>query len=145
MNPKPAMKKLRAIAILLFCMTLAVTAGCSKMPGTSASSSAEKTNQSWTGSWTTKIRGGDADTPVDLVQQGMTVVGAYGYGDGRINGVVKDNRLAGTWSEKNGQVSGQFEFVLADNGLAFSGWWAYPEDNFDDIRAGIPNWRGTRI
>lgn len=139
------MKKLHVIALLLFCITLTITAGCSGMPGTSQSSTAEKTNQSWTGSWTTKIRGGDADTPLDLVEQGMTVMGAYGYSDGTINGVVQGNRLSGTWSEKNGQSTGQFEFVLSENGLSFTGWWAYPEDNFDDVRAGVPNWRGERI
>jgi hypothetical protein len=139
------MKKIHGIAILLFCVILPITAGCSGTPGASQSSSAEKTNQSWTGSWTTKIRGGDADTPLELVEQGMAVVGAYGYGDGTINGVVQDNRLSGTWSEKNGQLSGQFEFVLSENGLSFTGWWAYPEDNFDDVRAGVPNWRGERI
>ncbi|OPY37948.1 MAG: hypothetical protein A4E35_01003 [Methanoregula sp. PtaU1.Bin051] len=133
--------KVSATVLLIVCMT--VMAGCSGFAGDQQAG--ERTNQSWSGSWMTKVKGGDAETPMDLVQSGVMVFGTYGYGDGTISAVVQDNRLSGTWHEDGGRSAGRLEFVLSDNGLSFTGWYAYPEENFDDVRLGQPRWRGWRI
>ena len=129
-----------AIAFLVACFLVA--AGCSGTSGTKTA--AEKTNQSWAGYWMTEIRHGDNRTPMDLTQTGIVVTGSYGYADGTIVGTSQNGRLSGTWSEEGGRSTGPVEFVLSDNGLSFSGWWAYPDEDFDAIREGPALWWGSR-
>ena len=134
----------RSIPFVALTIFLVLSAGCLQGAGSMTDGSTGASNQSWSGSWVTKIRDGEPDTPMDLLQQGVAVTGSFGYSDGTISGIATADRLTGTWSEKNGQATGPFTFVLADNGLSFTGWWAYSGDNFDDIRAGPPNWWGRR-
>ncbi len=80
----------------------------------------------------------DARVPMNLVQNGVEVVGSYEYQGGRIEGTVTGNVLSGTWSQTNGS-NGYVELTLNDNGTQFSGRWRYPEQDWV-----VDPWNGYR-
>lgn len=104
------MMRVLVFSLVFFVLAFAIAAGCMGTAGTQ--SAAEKTNQSWTGSWMTKVRGGDNQTPMELKQTGVVVLGSYGYGDGTIVGTSRNGVLTGTWSEDNGQSAGPHRIHL---------------------------------
>ncbi len=138
------MRTARVLSVFVMVLCLTFSAGCTGNSGTQQAAT-EKTNQSWTGSWMTKVRGGDNQTPMELEQTGIVVLGSYGYRDGTIAGTSRNGRLTGTWSEDNGQSAGPIEFILSDNGLSFTGWYGYPGENFEDVKTLAIRWRGWRI
>ena len=83
----------------------------------------------WTGTWNTSWQGGDAK--MHLVQAGDKVTGTYTYQDGQISGEVFGNLLVGNWYESDN--SGTFVFTMASDGASFSG--VYDDDQW---------WNGTR-
>jgi MscS family membrane protein len=79
----------------------------------------------WSGYWVTTWRDGGARMLLD--QQGDRVTGTYPLYGGRVEGIVRDRRLEGRWSE--GDQGGSFVFVLDRSGASFNGrfdsgeWW----------------------
>jgi len=89
--------------------------------------------------------GGGHDNKMVLVQAKNVVVGTYEYNDGTITGTVQGNRLVGTWAENKGTSKGPVEFVMADDGKTFSGWWGYEGDDLTETKKADPSWTGIRV
>jgi len=75
-----------------------------------------------------------------LKQVGTTVSGQYTNGQGTIQGIARGDRLEFRWFEQASQKGGPGYFVLAPDGEAFAGEWAY-----DESRENVSKWDGTRV
>ncbi|MBP7738889.1 MAG: hypothetical protein KA369_23165 [Spirochaetes bacterium] len=72
---------------------------------------------SFTGTWST------AWGPLTMTQTEDKVVGSYGgSAPGRLNGIVKDNKLFYNWIGNNGE-KGRGVFYLSADGNSFTGTW----------------------
>jgi alkaline phosphatase D len=77
-------------------------------------------------------------------QDGLEVTGTYDHDGGRIEAILSDHVLAGTWMEapsyKPDHDSGAFELVFAPDGRSFAGHWRYgfSGDAWDG------DWSGTK-
>jgi len=104
----------------------------------------------WTGVWMLKY--GDRieeNTQMNLVQAGNTVTGTYDYQDGTITGTVQGDRLIGTWNERDVEhegipTNGPFEYVIAGDGMTFSGWVDVEGADFDATKNGPVTDVGSR-
>jgi hypothetical protein len=150
------MRRLMCVLLVLFLCILAMSAGCTGIPGipkTTAPGSASapvseptgKAGNSWTGTFMTTWSGGGHDVRMVLVQTGNMVTGTYEYDDGTITGTVQGNRLVGTWTESKGQSGGPVEFEMAQDGKTFAGWWDYEGADFEQIKQGEQSWTGIRV
>ncbi|MDD1682885.1 MAG: hypothetical protein LUO98_03520 [Methanoregula sp.] len=150
------MRRLMCVLVVLFLCILAISAGCTGIPGmpkAAAPGSASvpvteptgKAGNSWTGTFMTTWQGGGHDVRMVLVQSGSAVTGTYEYSDGTIIGAVTGNRLIGTWTEDNGASKGPFEFEMAGDGKTFAGWWDYEGADFEQTKKDEPSWTGIRV
>jgi len=93
---------------------------------------------SWDGIWSTNYG------RMELAQDGTEVVGFYtsDEGDGRIFGTAKDYKFKGTWTlvREGFPTQGPIEFTISEDGLSFTGWWA-----FDTDLKTRNNWSGSKI
>lgn len=89
------------------------------------------TVQNWSGIWYTD-RG-----KINLTQNGIYVEGTYGKGY-TIEGIITDDKLIGTYSEKN--ESGKLEFKIASDGESFKGKCSYKNKDRMDWK----EWNGQR-
>jgi len=87
--------------------------------------------QNWSGIWYTD-RG-----KINLTQNGIYVEGTYGKGY-TIEGIITDDKLIGTYSEKN--ESGNLEFIIASDGESFKGKYSYRNKSGRDWQ----DWDGER-
>ena len=62
--------------------------------------------------------------------------------NGTISGILFDNVLHFSWSQDGGKYKGSGKFVLADDGMSFSGTYGNNPQNPNDTSAG--NWNGRR-
>jgi hypothetical protein len=150
------MRRIVGILVVLFVCILVLVVGCTGIPGIPKATSsgsvspplAEPTGMagnSWTGTYMTTWQGGGHDVRMVLTQSGSSVTGTYEYSDGTVSGTVAGNRLTGPWSEDNGGSKGPVEFVLAEDGKTFAGWWAYEGDDFSITKQETPSWTGIRV
>lgn len=91
----------------------------------------EDSVQTWSGIWYTD-RG-----KLNLTQNGIYVEGTYGNGY-TIEGIITDDKLIGTYSEKN--ESGNLEFIIASDGESFKGKYSYKNKYGRDWK----EWNGQR-
>ena len=91
----------------------------------------EDSVQTWSGIWYTD-RG-----KLNLTQNGIYVEGTYGTGC-TIEGIITDDKLIGTYSEKN--ESGNLEFIIASDGESFKGKYSYKNKYGRDWK----EWNGQR-
>jgi hypothetical protein len=70
------------------------------------------------------MAGSTQPTQLNLQQTGNAVEGAYMNG-AKLNGVVNDHRVTGTWTNEG--KSGTFEFDFNADFSGFNGYWATPE------------------
>lgn len=91
----------------------------------------------WTGTWETNYGN------VELQQTNDAVTGVYALKQGRINGRVLGDRLAGEWSEEPSYAppdnAGEFEICLDLSGSSFKGkWWKLKPGSEHE-------WHGTKV
>ena len=81
---------------------------------------------SWDGVWSTSYG------RMELAQDGTEVVGYYSSdeGNGRIYGDAKNYVFIGTWTLdiEDSPTQGPIEFTISEDGLSFTGWWAFDTD-----------------
>lgn len=80
------------------------------------------TDKDWTGTWETNYG------KVVLGQTKDIVNGVYILKEGRIEGLARDDRLSGKWSEAPSYAppddAGEFEIQMDQSGKSFQGtWW----------------------
>jgi MscS family membrane protein len=150
------MRRLMCVLFVLVLCILAMSAGCTGIPGmpkTTAPGSASApvteptgmAGNSWTGTFMTTWMGGGHDVRMVMVQSGNSVTGTYEYGGGTISGTVQGNRLVGTWTEDKGESRGPVEFDMAQDGKTFAGWWDYEGADFEATKQEAPSWTGIRV
>lgn len=76
----------------------------------------------FTGEWDTYF-GGGKKTRMTLIQSGDKVSGVYSYQDGKLNGIVTDGVLMGTWVQNRDGKRGTFKFKMSPDGTTFKGKW----------------------
>jgi len=91
----------------------------------------------WNGIWDTSFQ------RMTLTQKGNVVEGNYEHDNGKISGIVEDNRLIGKWSEESDGIideSGDLELTMSDDCTSFTGKWKHEsEENWSG------QWNGKRI
>lgn len=92
---------------------------------------------SFSGVWDTGPEG-----EMTLQQDGNRVTGMYTFEDGKIEGLVTDNILNLTWSQKGGR-RGTARFTLSEDGNRFTGTFTVTDSGGAD-RPGSGSWNGTR-
>lgn len=91
----------------------------------------EDSHHTWSGIWFTN------KGKLILTQSGIYVEGTYGK-DNTVEGVISDDKLIGTYSEKNS--SGSLEFRMASDGKSFKGKYSYKGKSGRDWQ----DWDGHR-
>lgn len=128
-----------ALAVIMCLPLLPMTALAADMPtqtldGANPSATG---NFNWTGEWDTSYGA------LVLTQNGNTVTGTYPHDSGKITATAAGNMLYGSWAESPSYAppndSGDFEFVMSDNGMSFIGHSRY--GSTDSWRS----WTGNRV
>ena len=72
-----------------------------------------------------------------LSVNGNRVTGTYKHRDGKIDGVLTNNKLVGIWTQSNGK--GNFEFIFNSDFSSFTGKWGYNNST------PTSKWNGTKL
>lgn len=133
--------------MLIFALLLGGTgcAGEQEQPKSPRAAQTSRASVDWSGNWDTYWQDGSAR--LVLEQSGQTVTGSYRLLNGKVTGRVDGRRLTGKWSR--GRKSGDFVFVLSEDGSSFMGrygsdeWWTGArvverDDAYEHIRRDSP-------
>jgi len=97
---------------------------------------AQSTPMSWSGTWQVTGSWGT----MELTQNGNKLTGTYTHENGQVSGTVSGKTFEGTWKQPGNNRSGNMQFILSADGMSFDIKWCY---------AGETNWntgdKGTRI
>ncbi len=117
------------IALLITCLASPVIAEAQTMT----------TPYSWSGEWETEYGKLTLNQDNDKVTGWWAAIGDDNEKLGTLTGTISDSKLSGSFVE-SGDLTGSFEFTMAQDGQSFTGTWHYSDfDNPVDI------WSGTRL
>lgn len=120
------------------------------IPAVNTTTTTVVTIPSWDGTWNTSYSSKEYSEVVEiltLTQNGLSVAGSYGHGNGTIAATVQDNKVVGTWNEtdETGAYSGFFVFEKSADDKSFDGKWVYTSEGTDALKNTTQYWNGVRV